>query len=123
MRPAHSRFLTIISGILVLAFVTLSAHAQAFATDESIFGESILLNFDQSNGSFPSALVRDSAGNLYGTTMAGGDPLNGPQLGTAFETPASENQRRKLAGDNPVEFWQRYRRLGPSGGLGAGRQW
>ncbi len=85
MRPAHSRFLTIISGILVLAFVTLSAHAQAFATDESIFGESILLNFDQSNGSFPSALVRDSAGNLYGTTMAGGDPLNGPQLGTAFE--------------------------------------
>ncbi len=85
MRPARVRFLMVISGILVLTFVTLAAHNQAFATDESIFGESILLNFDQSNGSFPSALIRDSAGNLYGTTSAGGDPLNGPQLGTAFE--------------------------------------
>src|ERR1700683_2927677 len=80
MRTAYARFLMIVSSILVLVFVTLTAQTQSFAADETIF-----LNFDLSNGSGPSALIKDTAGNLYGTTTAGGDPLSGPQLGTAFE--------------------------------------
>jgi len=82
MRPAYARFLTIISGIFVLAFVALTAHTQAFAQDESI-----LWNFDDADGSGPSGLVSDKALNLYGTTSAGGlyQGSTGVRLGTAFE--------------------------------------
>jgi len=59
--------LLIMSTVLLLAaFVTLPAQAQTY---------DVLFNFDNQDGSFPNfgTLVRDKAGNLYGTTEFGGN--------------------------------------------------
>ncbi len=51
--------------------------------------ESILHSFNVSDGAFPAAgLVFDAAGNLFGTTLSGGKPLD---LGVVFElSPSSK---------------------------------
>src|ERR1700704_596784 len=60
---------TIIYAVLVMAMAGLSAEAQKF---------SIVYNFDVTHGQTPQAgLVRDSSGNLYGTTGSGGSPRSG----------------------------------------------
>jgi uncharacterized repeat protein (TIGR03803 family) len=60
---------TIIYAVLVMAMAGLSAEAQKF---------SIVYNFDVTHGQTPQAgLVRDSSGNLYGTTASGGSASSG----------------------------------------------
>lgn len=54
--------------------------------------ETVLFSFDKVNGAFPHAgLVRDAAGNFYGTTFDGG-PLGNPQLGVVFELDVSGHE-------------------------------
>ncbi len=83
MRRSKPRFLPVFFGfLLTLAMVSVTAHSQAFATG----AESVLFNFNaggtEATGSFPhSTLIRDAAGNLYGTTSNGGTN----DEGTVFE--------------------------------------
>lgn len=50
--------------------------------------ETVLHTFTRPNGAFPSAsLIRDAAGNLYGTTYHGGGPY--PGWGTVFKVVAN----------------------------------
>jgi uncharacterized repeat protein (TIGR03803 family) len=74
--------------------------------------ENILYSFQgRSDGSSPSALVRDSAGNLYGTTLQGGNPSkycywyysNKSTCGTVFELTNTAGQwtRSTLYAFNP----------------------
>jgi uncharacterized repeat protein (TIGR03803 family) len=71
--PSLLPTLGLISSLTVLAPVT----AQTLTT---------LQNFNLANGAFPSgALIRDSSGNLYGTTYSGGTN----QLGTIFKIDAT----------------------------------
>jgi len=46
---------------------------------------STLASFNGTNGQFPNALAIDAWGDLFGTTMNGGDPGESPGAGTAFE--------------------------------------
>ena len=64
-----SRFLHVAFGLLTLALLNLTVNAQAFGASESI-----LWDFGNgTDGSSPAAgLIIDAAGNLYGTTNAGG---------------------------------------------------
>ena len=65
----RSTLRTIIYAVLVMAMAGLSAEAQKF---------SIVYNFDVTHGQTPQAgLVRDSSGNLYGTTASGGSASSG----------------------------------------------
>ncbi len=69
----HSAFRStlriIIPAVLVMAMAGLSAEAQKF---------SIVYKFDGTHGQTPQAgLVRDSSGNLYGTTASGGSASSG----------------------------------------------
>ena len=65
----RSTLRTIIYGVLVMAMAGLSAEAKKF---------SIVYNFDVTHGQTPQAgLVRDSSGNLYGTTASGGSASSG----------------------------------------------
>ena len=66
--------------LLALAFVTQFAHGQTLTT---------LYSFSGGNGRGPQAgLVRDAAGNLYGTTYTGGGSCD---CGTIFKLNASGN--------------------------------
>jgi len=65
----RSTLRTIIYAVLVMAMAGLSAGAQKF---------SIVYKFDGTHGQTPQAgLVRDSSGNLYGTTASGGSSGSG----------------------------------------------
>jgi uncharacterized repeat protein (TIGR03803 family) len=67
---------TLVLGVVAAAVMT-SAHAAAQT-------ENVLLNFNGRDGEIPEAgLIFDAAGNLYGTTAAGGTGDSGH--GTAFE--------------------------------------
>jgi len=75
----------------ILHFLSLSTHSQAFGATPSI-----LWNFGNgTDGSGPGSLIRDTTGNLYGTTFNGGAyagvDANGNNLGgTVFKlTPPS----------------------------------
>src|ERR1700683_2272529 len=71
-----TRFTLLVIGMFVLVVSAIpKAHAQTFTTLYSFQGGT-----DGAN-SF-SALVRDAAGNLYGTTQAGGNTRDG---GTVFK--------------------------------------
>jgi len=60
---------TTICAVFAIAMTGLSAVAQNFA---------VVYNFDMTHGQTPQAgLVRDSAGNLYGTTASGGSATSG----------------------------------------------
>ena len=89
MRLSRPLFWRIVFGLLTLAFVSLTAHSQAFGTSESV-----LWKFGNSNvdGYGPFAgLIMDTSGNLYGTTFFGGVSSSvGFLNGTVFElTPPS----------------------------------
>jgi uncharacterized repeat protein (TIGR03803 family) len=83
MRLSKPRFTPIVlSLILALAMLGLTARSQAFAAG----AESVLFNFNLgetgASGSFPhSTLIEDAQGNLYGTTSNGG----ASEAGTVFE--------------------------------------
>jgi uncharacterized repeat protein (TIGR03803 family) len=74
-KPTFMNFITL---LLVLAVVPTLAHAQTFK---------VLHTFHGKDGSFPTgALVRDSEGNLYGTTSGGGSGGCGKYgCGTVFK--------------------------------------
>ena len=75
MRAASTAFLTLTP---VIAFALA-------ITQPAVGGEIITLaSFNGANGSSPGALVRDSQGNLYGTTLEGGTN----NQGTVFELAA-----------------------------------
>jgi hypothetical protein len=61
------QFLRVVFALAIMASgATFPAHAQT---------ETILHNFSGAGGEYPSAgLLLDPAGNLYGTTFAGGNP-------------------------------------------------
>ena len=66
--------------LIALAFLTPFAHGQTFTT---------LYSFTGADGSGPQAgVVRDTAGNLYGTTYSGGGSCN---CGTVFKLNAAGN--------------------------------
>jgi uncharacterized repeat protein (TIGR03803 family) len=67
---------------------TLSGGTQGLGTifelkfNKGTYRETVLHSFDGSEGSGPYAgVVRDSAGNLYGTTLGGGDTTCNPPYG------------------------------------------
>jgi uncharacterized repeat protein (TIGR03803 family) len=70
-----------------------------FRTSSGAWKESVLYSFrDQSDGGYPYAsLVLDSAGNLYGTTLKGGDASVCPGLGcgVVFKLTRESNGRFK----------------------------
>src|ERR1700724_3741693 len=74
-----------IASLLSLAAVVLCAGAISTASAKN-YSETILYDFTgQSDGNYPAGgLVRDSAGNLYGTTSVGGYGC-----GTVFEISAA----------------------------------
>jgi hypothetical protein len=88
-RPAHdrpSKYALVIAFIAVFGFLT--RCSPLFASSQ----EKILHSFGGDDGAFPStSLIRDAAGNLYGTTAGGG--LSTPECddssylgcGTVFE--------------------------------------
>lgn len=68
---------TALALVLLLASALVPAQAQKFK---------VLHTFHESNGAAPlGALVRDSAGNLYGTTVGGGNGPCNTGCGTAFK--------------------------------------
>jgi uncharacterized repeat protein (TIGR03803 family) len=64
--------------------ITKTAHGYASTP-------TILVGFNRTNGSGPTALVADAKGDLFGTTSAGGTSAtpNNPGYGTAFEITGS----------------------------------
>ena len=54
------------------------------------------------DGGFPSALVVDGAGNLFGTSSSGGSTQTACSCGTVFEL--SPSHEWKLDEDSPLQF-------------------
>jgi uncharacterized repeat protein (TIGR03803 family) len=61
-----ARILSLAALVVALAFSTPS-HAQ--------YTENVLFDFDFADGDFPSSLIQDAAGNLYGVTITGGKKI------------------------------------------------
>ncbi len=82
---------TVFGALLILLFLNLTAYGQAFGASPNI-----LWNFGNgTDGASPEGLIRDTKGNIYGTTQLGGtyggtDASGNNIGGTAFElTPPS----------------------------------
>jgi len=72
-RNAIRLLLILVNSVLLVAFLTLTATAQSLNTLYEFQGGA--------DGGAPNELIRDSAGNLYGTTIAGGKTI----FGTVFK--------------------------------------
>jgi len=80
---ALSAGLTLVALVSLVGVVTLSAEAQTFTVLYSFMGGAV-------DGAGPTAgLIRDTAGNLYGTTAYGGSACN---CGTLFKLDATGKQ-------------------------------
>jgi uncharacterized repeat protein (TIGR03803 family) len=67
--------------------------------------ETVLYTFTGADGAVPQAgVIRDSAGNLYGTTYAGGDPSCNSGFGCGVVFKLEPGQPGAVAGDGPVQL-------------------
>lgn len=92
-----SAFCLLLSTFCLLLFAARPAQAQVESVLYTPFSNSS--NFT-TNTFFPNGLIRDSAGNLYGTSVGGGSSTNcNSGCGTVFElayNPASSSYTYKL---------------------------
>src|SRR5882724_1013725 len=81
MKLNATRITPVVSRVLVIALLTLSAWESAWA------GEKVLVNFNGTKGKSPTAsLIADAAGNLYGVTATGGEGCSpNPGCGVVFK--------------------------------------
>ncbi len=87
MGKAREKYLNLIRLLLLLFFLASNAAAQTETVN-------VLHNFagGTTDGRFPEAgLIRDAAGNLYGTTYFGGSSVCQYGCGTIFKLDTSNN--------------------------------
>src|SRR5579862_2485672 len=93
----------IVTFILSLAFVSPAAQAQTYT---------VLHNFSGSDGSSPeAALIRDSAGNLYGTTNGGGSQNCYDGCGTVFKLDSSNKLTMLYSFQGTFDGYEPYESL------------